>query len=80
MQVLTASPAAAARTVRALGVGRQTGLDEIGRAQVALAARMLRSVSPADGEIDIALHEIARRLEQIADAGAAAGELSRAAM
>lgn len=59
---------------------RRSGLDEIGRAQIALAARMLRSVSPADGEIEIALHEIARRLEQIANSDAAADEHSRSAM
>ena len=37
------------------------------RIQVAAAARLLRSISPSDGEIEILLHEIARRLEQIAE-------------
>jgi hypothetical protein len=45
------------------------GLDEVSRLQVSMAARLLRSVAPADGEIEITLHEIARRLEQIAEAG-----------
>ena len=42
-------------------------LDPVGRIQVAAAARLLRSVSPTDGEIEILLHEIARRLEQLAE-------------
>ena len=42
-------------------------LDPVGRIQVAAAARLLRSVSPTDGEIEILLHEIKRRLEQIAE-------------
>lgn len=74
MQLLSAGRGTGARPGRAPRSARQSGLDEIGRAQVALAARMLRSVSPADGEIEIALHEIARRLEQIAEAGAAPDE------
>ena len=48
------------------------GLDEVSRLQVSTAARMLRSVAPADGEIEIILHEIARRLEQIAEGGSQA--------
>ncbi|MGE3741616.1 MAG: hypothetical protein AB7I59_19160 [Geminicoccaceae bacterium] len=48
------------------------GLDEISRLQVVMAARLLRSIVPSDGEIEISLHEIARRLEQIAEAGAQA--------
>jgi hypothetical protein len=49
-----------------------SGLDEVSRLQVAMAARLLRSIVPSDGEIEISLHEIARRLEQIAEAGAQA--------
>ncbi len=41
------------------------------RSQIATAAQLLRSIRPADGEIEIVLHEIARRLEQIADTGKA---------
>lgn len=48
------------------------GLDATARLQVSTAARLLRSVVPTDGEIEIALHEIARRLEQIAEAGSQA--------
>lgn len=49
--------------------GGTGGLDEVSRLQVSMAARLLRSVAPADGEVEITLHEIARRLEQIAEAG-----------
>lgn len=48
------------------------GLDEVGRLQVSMAARLLRSVAPADGAIEITLHEIARRLEQIVEEGSQA--------
>ena len=56
------------------------GLDELSRLQVSMAARLLRSIAPADGEIEIALHEIARRLEQIAEAGAPASDRSSVRM
>jgi hypothetical protein len=39
------------------------------RRQIAAAARLLRSIRPADGELEIALHEIARRLERMAETG-----------
>jgi hypothetical protein len=58
---------------RRLGGG---GLDELSRLQVSMAARLLRSIAPANGEIEIALHEIARRLEQIAEAGGPASDCS----
>lgn len=47
-------------------------LDEMSRLQVSMAARLLRSIVPSDGEVEITLHEIARRLERIAEAGARA--------
>lgn len=43
--------------------------DQRVRGQIAMAAALLRSIRPADGEIEIALHEMARRLEHIADTG-----------
>jgi hypothetical protein len=60
-------------------LGRRAGIEphaswqtEQGtRGQIAMAARLLRSIRPAAGEVEIALHEIARRLEQIADTGTA---------
>ena len=47
-------------------------LDEMSRLQVSMAARLLRSIVPSNGEIEITLHEIARRLEQIAETGSQA--------
>ena len=44
-------------------------IDRLSRSQIALAAQFLRSISPQDGEVEIMLHEIARRLEQVVDAG-----------
>lgn len=52
------------------------GLDELSRLQVSMAARLLRSIAPSDGEIEITLHEIARRLEQIAEAEGPASDCS----
>ena len=44
-------------------------IDRLSRSQIALAAQFLRSIRPQDGEVEIMLHEIARRLEQVVDAG-----------
>ena len=54
-----------------IGRGHLASPDHSVRAQIAMAAALLRSIRPADGEIEIALHEIARRLEHIADTGRA---------
>lgn len=42
--------------------------DSIGREQIAVAARLLRTIAVTDGDVEILLHEMARALEQIADA------------
>ena len=46
-------------------------IDRHSRSQIALAAQFLRSIRPRDGEVEIMLHEIARRLEQVVDTGEA---------
>ena len=38
------------------------------RQQIAMAARFLRSIRPEDGDLEITLHEMARRLEQVVEA------------
>lgn len=43
-------------------------MDSIGREQIAVAARLLRTIAVTDGDIEILLHEMARALERIADA------------
>jgi hypothetical protein len=40
--------------------------DAVSREQMALAARLLRTIAVADGEVEILLHEMARALERIA--------------
>jgi hypothetical protein len=42
-------------------------IDAVSRCQIAIAAKLLRSIRPRDGEIEILLHEMARRLEQVAE-------------
>ena len=44
-------------------------IDWLSRSQIALAAQFLRSIRPQDGEVEIMLHEIARRLEQVVETG-----------
>jgi hypothetical protein len=48
------------------------GLDT--RQQIAMAARFLRSIRPEDGDVEIMLHEMARRLEQVVEAGGGRGQ------
>jgi hypothetical protein len=61
--------AGALREVVELRHGRS--IDRVSRGQIAMAAQLLRGIRPQDGEIEILLHEIARRLEQIVDTGEA---------
>jgi hypothetical protein len=46
---------------------RSQAIDRLSRSQIALAAQFLRSIRPPDGEVEIMLHEIARRLEEVVD-------------
>lgn len=39
---------------------------------IQVAARLLRSIAPADGDLEMMLHEVARRLERLADPAATA--------
>lgn len=55
----------------AIGVRHGRSLDRLCCCQIAIAARFLRSIRPRDGEVEIMLHEIARRLEQVVDTGEA---------
>ena len=50
-------------------------IDLLSRSQIALAAQFLRSIRPQDGEVEIMLHEIARRLEQVVETGEACRSL-----
>jgi hypothetical protein len=50
-------------------VARHQPLDRLTRSQIALAAQFLRSIRPDDGEVEIMLHEVARRLEQVLEPG-----------
>ena len=55
---------------RRLGSGP---VDPLGRQQIAQAARLLRSIRPCDGDVEILLHEMARTLERVAETGSASG-------
>jgi hypothetical protein len=48
-------------------------VDPAYRQQIAAAARLLRSIRPPDGDVEIRLHEIARQLEHLAETGEAGG-------
>jgi hypothetical protein len=50
-------------------VARHQPLDRLTRSQIALAAQFLRSIRPDDGEVEIMLHEVARRLEHVLEPG-----------
>ena len=52
-------------------------IDQGTRSQIAMAARLLRSLRAPDGDVEIALHEIARRLERMADTGRPCRPLNR---
>lgn len=54
-------------------------MDPTSRSQIAMAARFLRSIRPQDGEVEIMLHEIARRLELVVDTGEACRSLTQMA-
>ena len=53
-------------------IPRRQPIDRLTRSQIALAAQFLRSIRPDDGEVEIMLHEVARRLEQVLDTGVGA--------
>ena len=46
----------------------ENATDSVSREQIAVAARLLRTISVTDGDVEILLHEMARALERIADA------------
>ena len=46
----------------------ENAADSVSREQLAVAARLLRTISVTDGDVEILLHEMARALERIADA------------
>ena len=56
------------RAVQRIGSGP---IDQQSREQIAVAARLLRSIRPADGDVEILLHEMARALERVAETGSA---------
>ncbi len=64
---------------RRVGIEPPAGwqMEQGTRGQIAMAARLLRSIRPRDGEVEIVLHEIARRLEQIAETGTASRPSAR---
>jgi hypothetical protein len=81
MQQLSPVEGSAPDPIRSEHRRPRQGLDPLSRLQVATAARLLRTVSPQDGEVEIALHEIARQLERIAEwAESAKGERPAARM
>ena len=46
-------------------------IDAKCREQIAVAARLLRSIRPDDGDVEILLHEMARALERVVETGTA---------
>lgn len=51
--------------------GRGGLIDAKSREQIAVAARLLRSICPHDGDVEILLHEMARALERVVETGTA---------
>jgi hypothetical protein len=50
------------------GMLEEDAADSVSREQIAVAARLLRTIAVADGDVEILLHEMARALERIVDA------------
>ena len=46
-------------------------IDAKSREQIAVAARLLRSICPHDGDVEILLHQMARALERVVETGTA---------
>ena len=46
-------------------------IDAKSREQIAVAARLLRSICPNHGDVEILLHEMARALERVVETGTA---------
>ena len=62
------APVRGERAIGRLGGG---AIDPKSREQITVAARLLRSIRPQDGDIEILLHEMARALERVAETGSA---------